>query len=177
MKISDIFLFLIALVLFVFGVDYMVTQKSGKSPIKLESLLVSLKNSQDSELNQALRKVTSKAKEKSPKLTNTDLFSGKKEHIDFLLGRPDYKLKACDFIESEFQTFDYKNQSTEALGYLEKIYLAYFVVQKDAGKSAQAYLDLTQKMSGHPLLKLLEQRLIESYPNDKDLLMTKLNPK
>ena len=177
MKISDIFLFLIAVVLFIFGVNYMVTQKSGKSPIKIENLLVSLKNSQDSELNQALRKVTSKAKENSPKPPSADLFSGKKEHIDFLLGRPDYKLKACDFIESEFQTFDHKNLSTEALGYLEKIYLAYFVVQKDAEKSAQAFLDLSQKMSGHPLLKLLEQRLMESYPNDKDLIMKKLNPK
>lgn len=173
MRISEIILFVMAFIAFVFGVNHMVTKKSGRAPIDVEKLMDALKNEQQSELNQALKKVTSKAKGEVYSMEN--MYSTKKLHIDFLLSRAEYKSKTCEFIESELQTFDYKTTNYEAMDYLDKLFEAYLKSQKNVIKSVEVFKGLQQNMAGNPRAKSYETMLLQAYPSEQQLIQQKLH--
>lgn len=172
MKLSEIILFLMALLAFVFGVNHMVTKKSGRAPIDVEKLMDNLKNEQHSELNQALKKVTSTAKGEVYSIENQ--YASKKQHIDFLLSRAEYKSKTCEFIESELQTFDYTTTNYEAMDYLDKLFDAYLKSQKEPLQSVEIYKMLQKNMAAGPRHKSYETMLLQAYPNDQQLIQQKL---
>lgn len=172
MRISEIILFILALIAFVFGVNHMVTKKSGRAPINVEKLMDALKNEQHSELNQALKKVTSKAKGEVYSMEN--MYASKKQHIEFLLSRAEYKSKTCEFIESELQTFDYKTTNYEAMDYLDKLIDAYLKSQKDVLKSIDILKTLQTNMAGNTRYKSYEAMLYQAYPNDQQIIQQKL---
>ncbi|MCB0368581.1 MAG: hypothetical protein KDD45_03835 [Bdellovibrionales bacterium] len=167
MRRGDAVLFILAMMLFLFGLNYMVGKGSGQSPIKVNKLIQTLKLEKDSEFASALRKVTAQSKH-APKeeslVLPKDLFSNKLQHIRFLLSRNEYKEKACDFLESEIKTFDFKNQSSQSLNYLSEVYTAYFKVQKDSGKALEAYKTLESQLGNQPLVREVKMKLSNSYP-------------
>lgn len=173
MKLSDIFLFLIALVAFVFGVNHMVTKRSGRAPINIEKLMDNLKNEQHSELNQALKKVTTTSKKQNT-YSVENMYVSKKQHIDFLLSRAEYKSKTCEFIESELNTFDYKSTNYEAMDYLDKLFDSYLKSQKEVLKSIEVFKKLRTDIAGNPRVKNYESQLFQAYPNDAVLIQQNL---
>lgn len=173
MRLSDIILFLIALVAFVFGVNHMVTKRSGRAPINIEKLMENLKNEQHSELNQALKKVTTTSKGPNA-YSMENMYASKKQHIDFLLSRAEYKSKTCEFIESELKTFDYKSTQYQAMDYLDKLVESYFKSQKEVLKSVEIFKQLQVDLAGNQRVKSYESMLLQAYPNDSALIQQKL---
>lgn len=178
MKLSDLVLFVLALIAFIFGTNYMISQKSVRPPINVTKLLENLNVDQGSELNQALKKVTSKAKGADlPIDIGGNPYEAKFKYVDFLLTREDFKPKAIEFFESEMKSFDFKNTNVDSRAYLEKVFVSYLKVQKNTLQALAVWVELKKNLEEHPLILDLEPKLLEAFPKDREMLIQKLNSK
>ncbi len=178
---NDIILFFFGIVFFILGMNYLVFQKTGRTPIGIQKLQAIFAGKEDSELIHSLEKVTSKSKGETVELVKS-MFLMKKQHIDFLINQSESKVKAKEYIESEIATFNYQKLSDDSLSYLEMLFLNYFKVQRDVNLALKQYqfaaLSLSsQNGKNEGWLKKLQIHLLSAFPEEKIQLAHKLNSK
>ncbi|MCK6598942.1 MAG: hypothetical protein L6Q37_11305 [Bdellovibrionaceae bacterium] len=176
MRITDLLLFLCALVGFILGGNYMLTSQLGRSPLKVDKLIESLKKNKDSDLSKALLVVTKKiAVEDKDKIMETPTialdtsYDSRINHLQFLLGVKEYKERAIAYIESEIKSFSLVSISEASLVYLDKLMNSYFEIQGDGAKALIQLQYLKDKLPPESLvqghLKNYEALYFQRYQN------------
>lgn len=178
---NDLIMFFFGIVIFILGINYLVFQRTGRTPIGIKKLQATFAAKENSELIQSLEKVTSKSKGETAELAKS-MFLMKKQHIDFLLNQSESKVKTKEYIESEIATFDYQKLSDDSLSYLEKLFFTYFKVQRDVNLALKQYqfaaLGLRSQSGGNEEgLKKIQIHLLNAFPEQKIQLVQKLNSK